>query len=222
MAERWEERIVNLQANIVLTVTADYERPMNTLVIKNLSNNIIYAGLKHSLSNADYEVQVQPGDYGLIVRPYDFSQVYLLAGADVQTTVYLVKTDNPMILLPSMAKPVQAAQVAVVATAGLKAADLSLDGSKHLAVNVKNEVDLKGVDAKKVTIAGAGDSVIKATAGKVYAVRAVGANVTLKDDATEKWYVASGDKDEFSQPVACGTNITLTFSGAGSAYIIYS
>jgi hypothetical protein len=153
-----------------------------------------------------------------------------------------------MILLPSMAKPIGANNVAVVATVGLQAAELNIDAIKNIGVNVNNipdvninslpsvdinslpsvdinslpAIDLAGVDAKKVTAAAPGDEVVKATAGKVYAVRAgAGVNVTLKDNTTDKWMIAATGKDEFSQPIACNTSIILNFDAAGDAWIIY-
>jgi hypothetical protein len=220
--DSWIERTVSLNPNQVQVVEADHNRPMNTFVVKNLSNAVVYASLKPTLNPVDYEVLVNPGDYGMIVRPHDYEQVYLVSAAAVSVTVYLVKTENPIILLPSMVRPVGANNVAVVATVGLQPAHLNIDVNKNLGVNVINEIDLRGVSARKITAAGAGDEVVKATAGKVYAVRAgTGVTLTLKDGATEKWHIAAASKDEFSQPVACSTNITLNFSAAGDAWIIY-
>lgn len=222
--DSWIEKTVALTANSVSIVEADHSQPMNTFVLKNLSGIAVYAGLKSTITTTDYEVMINPGDYGMIVRPYFFQQVFLLSTADVTVTVYQVKTDNPMILLPSMAKPIGANNVAVVATVGLQAAELNIDGSKNIGVNVNNipSIELAGVDAKKVTAAAPGDEVVKATGGKVYAVRAgTGVTLALKDGTTEKWHIAAGSKDEFSQPVACTTNITLNFAAAGDAWIIY-
>lgn len=230
--DSWIEKTVALTANNVSIVESDHAQPMNTFVLKNLSGIAVYAGLKSTITTTDYEVMINPGDYGMIVRPYFFQQVFLLSTADVTVTVYQVKTDNPMILLPSMAKPIGANNVAVVATVGLQAAELNIDALKNIGVNVNNipdvninslpSIDLAGVDAKKVTAAAPGDEVVKATGGKVYAVRAgTGVTLALKDGATEKWHIAAGSKDEFSQPVACATNITLNFAAAGDAWIIY-
>jgi hypothetical protein len=71
------------------------------------------------------------------------------------------------------------------------------------------------------TVAVAGDQTVKASAGKVSAIRAIGADVTVKDGATVVWKVPTGGSDHFPQPINFATNITLTFSAAGSAYVVY-
>ncbi len=88
-------------------------------------------------------------------------------------------------------------------------------------VNTQPDVNLAGATAQKVSAAAAGDVTVKAAAGKVFAIRAGAANVVLKDGTTERWSVPSGAKDEFPQPIACGTSIVLNFAAAGDAWILY-
>ncbi len=80
-----------------------------------------------------------------------------------------------------------------------------------------------GWTSELITAAGAGDEAVKATRGKVAYILVNGAyNVTLKDDSTAKWAVLNNTSiDLTGAPIECSTNITLTFGGAGSAWIIY-
>lgn len=240
MADSWVERTVNLKANTVKEVATDYGKLMNTFIVKNLTAYPIYAGLKPNLSTADYEIQVHPGDYGIIVRPYEFQKVYLLTTADVTVTVYLVWTQNPMILLPNMAKPVESTNVDVVKTVGLKASELNLDANKNLGVNVNSlpslpagtnnigkvdvnslpEVNPTGWTWAKVTAAAAGDVTVKSGPGKVaLLVNDSAATIMLKDGANQAWKV--GDFISYGCPLKCNTSIVVNFSAAGTAWILY-
>lgn len=134
--DRWSEISVPLKANTVKTINTDFGEPVNTVIVKNLNSYPIYAGLKPTLTTSDYEIIIQPNDYGMIVRPYNFTQVYLLTTVDMTITVYFVWTQNPIVLLPNMTKPIEATNVVVTQTAGLKAGELDLDASKRLGVNV--------------------------------------------------------------------------------------
>lgn len=69
----------------------------------------------------------------------------------------------------------------------------------------------------------AGDTTIKASAGKVWAIVCVTTGVTakLKDDITDKWAVTDALPGNFAVPIACGTSIVLNLSGAGEAYVLY-
>ncbi len=240
MADSWVERTITLKANTVTEIATDYGKLMNTFIIKNLSEYAVYGDLKSTLTMADYEIQVQPGNYGLIIRPYDFQKVYLLSTADITVTVYMVWTQNPMILLPSMAKPVQASNVDVVQTVGLKAGELNLDASKNLGINVMSMVPLPagannigkvdvntlpdvspaGWTRAKVTAAAAGNVTVKAGPGKVaLLVNDSTATIMLKDGANQAWKV--GDFISYGCPLKCNTSIVVNFSAAGTAWILY-
>jgi hypothetical protein len=240
VADSWVEKIVQLKANTVTEVSTDFGKLVNTVIVKNLNQVQVYGGLKSTLSTTDYEIQVQPGDYGIIVRPYEFQKVYLLATADITLTVYLVWTQNPMILLPNMAKPVESTNVDVVKTVGLKASELNLDGNKNLGVNVQSlpslpagtnnigkvdvnslpDVNPAGWTWAKVTAAAEGDVTVKASAGKVaMLVNDSTATIMLKDGANQAW--KAGEFIGYGCPLKCLTSIVVNFSAAGTAWILY-
>ena len=81
----------------------------------------------------------------------------------------------------------------------------------------------QGWTAELITASGAGTETVKATAGKVAMLKVNGAyDVTLKDNATAKWAVVNNTTQDWSNcPIQCDTSIKLTFSGAGSAWIVY-
>jgi hypothetical protein len=81
----------------------------------------------------------------------------------------------------------------------------------------------QGWTSELITASGAGTETVKATAGKVAYLKVNGAyDVTLKDDITAKWGAVNNTSQDWSFcPIQCGTSIKLTFSGAGSAWIIY-
>lgn len=76
-----------------------------------------------------------------------------------------------------------------------------------------------------IVAAGAGDIIVKSDPGVVAFVHnaSAGVDVTLKDGDIQVWPALNGvDEDDFSLcPLQFGTNITLNFSGAGTAYIAY-
>lgn len=220
MAESWVEKTVKLKANTITEVQADYGKLMNTFIVKNLSQYPVYAGLKPTLTQSDYEIQVQPGDYGIIVRPYEFQKVYLLTSNDISVTVYMVWTQNPMILLPNMAKPVESTNVDVIKTVGLKASELNLDANKNLGVKVNNDITVSGWTWKKVTASGAGDVTVKPSSGKVaLLVNDSAATIMLKDGTNQAW--KTGDFISYGCPLLCTNSIVVNFSAAGSAWILY-
>lgn len=69
----------------------------------------------------------------------------------------------------------------------------------------------------------AGDTTIKGSAGKVWALVCVTPAVTakLKDGAAEKWAVTEALPGNFPVPIACGGSIVIELSGAGEAYVLY-
>ena len=85
--------------------------------------------------------------------------------------------------------------------------------------------DVLAYAPKPVTVAGAGDVVIKQTAGIVAMVHCAtpGLGVSLKDGNQQVWPVLTGpDEDDFGlYPLQFGTSIVLSFDGAGTAYIVY-
>lgn len=238
--ERWNERVVSLKANTVLELS--FEGPVNTVLVRNLSSTTpIYMDLRQNMTASDYETFAPADGWGVLTRPYRFSKMYLLATADIpQVRVYEVFTENPVVMVGQMLRAV-ATEVSVTSTVGLKPGDLNLDATKDLQVDVKTlpslpagtnligkvdvntqpDVNLAGATAQKVSAAASGDVTVKAAAGKVFAIRAGAANVALKDGTTERWSVPSGAKDEFPQPIACGTSIILNFAAAGDAWILY-
>lgn len=80
-----------------------------------------------------------------------------------------------------------------------------------------------GRTSTKVTAGGAGVQVVSAVAGKVWGIASATAAVTveLRDNAAGKWFVGAQQNTMFPVPIACLTNISLNFSGAGDAYIIW-
>lgn len=69
----------------------------------------------------------------------------------------------------------------------------------------------------------AGDTVIKSSAGKVWALVCLTSGVTakLKDASGDRWAVSSATPGNFPVPIACSGNITVNLSGAGEAYVLY-
>jgi hypothetical protein len=80
-----------------------------------------------------------------------------------------------------------------------------------------------GWESVLVTATGAETKTVKSSSGKVARLLVNGNyNVTINDDTTAKWAVINNTSIDFSNsPIKCGTSIKLTFSGAGSAWIIY-
>ena len=80
-----------------------------------------------------------------------------------------------------------------------------------------------GWASKLITAAGAETKAVKATGGKVAVLLVNGAyDVTIKDGETAKWAAVNNTTLDLSRcPLQLGTSINLTFSGAGSAWIIY-
>ena len=78
---------------------------------------------------------------------------------------------------------------------------------------------------KKITTTGAEDVVVKKGSGIVANLRVVteGISVTIKDGTVEVCEPLTGvDEDDYrNTPIQLGDSITLSFSGAGTAYIIY-
>lgn len=241
MPELWRERTVNLTANQIFELVM--EDSVNTLLIRNPSSTVpVYIDLRRSIQAGDYETLAPVDGWGVLTRPHAFKFAYLLATQDVKNVrVYEIFTENPVITLPLMLRSTLS-DVNVTSTVGLKPGDLNLDAQKDLQVDVKTlpslpaganligtvdinslpNVNLAGVTGQKMSAGAAGDITVKGSAGKVYAVRAgTGVNITLKDGATEKWYIPAGSKDEFNQPLTCGTSIVLNFSAAGDAWILY-
>jgi hypothetical protein len=128
-----------------------------------------------------------------------------------------------------------------LATDGIKKADLNIDATGDMQIDVKtlpalsageNKIgsvdiatlpDIKkaGAVGVKQTLAAAGDVTIKAAAGKIHAIRAVGGNAILKDGVTEKWFTPAGAGDVLPVPISCGTSIVINLSAAGDVYVIY-
>lgn len=94
----------------------------------------------------------------------------------------------------------------------------TLDGNGNLKVSQQPSLSIGTV---KITAGAAGTQTVKASAGTVFAIRAVGAVVTLRDNTTDKWENAAGTGDVFQHPISCGTSIILNFSAAGTAYVQY-
>ena len=83
----------------------------------------------------------------------------------------------------------------------------------------------QGYTAVLVTAAAPGDEAVKATPGKVARIRVVsaGINVTPKDGANAAWgaLTDAAELDLGGTPMQFNTDIKLTFSAAGSAWILY-
>jgi 16S rRNA C1402 (ribose-2'-O) methylase RsmI len=83
----------------------------------------------------------------------------------------------------------------------------------------------KGWTAELVTVAAPGTEVVKADPGKVARIRVVsaGINVTPVDGANNAWgaLTNAAELDLGGTPMQFNTSIGLTFSAAGSAWILY-
>jgi len=89
----------------------------------------------------------------------------------------------------------------------------------------KTNSDVVAWAPKKVVATGAGDIKIKSGSGIVgnLYVATEGVSVSIKDGTEEVRPALTGvGEDDYSQlPIVVGDSITLNFSGAGTAYIIY-
>jgi len=84
--------------------------------------------------------------------------------------------------------------------------------------------DVPGWISTKVTASAAGNVVVKNAPGLVALIKAVtaGVTVTLYDGTRQAWEgLTATEKDFGAHPVACANNITLNFSAAGEAWVIY-
>jgi hypothetical protein len=226
--KHYNQSIIDLTAGVILEHSLS--QSSNLVYVRNPSAAArILFGDDNGITVTRYQVYADIDGAGAFVRPYKFNKIYLLSSAGInRVTIEEYEVEDPAIFIIQAAKgvaadvnilssvlPVGAATQATLATRATEAT-LALVLAKLAAI------DLEGVNAVKVTVAGAGDEVVKATPGKVYAVRAAaGVNLILKDNITEKWNIPAASKDEFSQPIAHLTNITLNFDAAGDAWIIY-
>lgn len=146
--QTWKERIINLKANQIHELI--FSQSVNTAIIRNPSgSHMIYLGLDRTLDVGSHESVASFDGWGMLTRPFNFDRIYLLATNDINN-VKIVESyvENPAVLLPSLLQSSGsvAAQVAVTASVGLKATDLSLDGTKKLNVNVASSDALKATD----------------------------------------------------------------------------
>ena len=84
--------------------------------------------------------------------------------------------------------------------------------------------DLPGWNTQHVIASAAGNVTVKNAPGLVAEINAITASVgvSLYDGARQVWpAVTAADKVFSPAPLACGTNITLNFSAAGEAWIVY-
>ena len=91
-------------------------------------------------------------------------------------------------------------------------------------VDVNSLPNMEGIGYSYQQVNGVvGDNVVKPSSGKVAAVVGVGSiNLILKDGTNQVWNTIPGGTDKFFPiPIQCGTNITLNFDVAGTAYILY-
>ena len=228
---------INLAAGVVFEHNMD--KAVNLVFVRNPSavDRVLF-GDDSGISANRYQVSADIDSAGVFVRPDTFKTVYFLSvGAITRLVIEEYLVDEPAIFIVQGSKGVStdvnvlssvlpggaATQVTLAAILAKIIATPATEGTAANILTKLAAVDLQGVTGVKITRAGgAGDEVVKATPGKVYAIRAAaGVNVTLKDNVTEKWYIPAATKDEFSQPIACGTNITLSFDAAGDAWIIY-
>ena len=83
----------------------------------------------------------------------------------------------------------------------------------------------RGYTAVLITAAAPGDEPVKATPGKVARIRVVTAAITVtpKDGANSAWgaLTNAAELDLGGTPMQFNTDIQLTFSAAGSAWILY-
>ena len=84
---------------------------------------------------------------------------------------------------------------------------------------------VRGYTAELITAAGVETIVVKATPGKVVRIRVEtnGINVTPKNGNDAAWGVLTdaAELDLGGTPMQFNTSISLDFSGAGSAWILY-
>lgn len=82
-----------------------------------------------------------------------------------------------------------------------------------------------GWTATKATATGAEDITIKSSEGKLGRILVLTdvITVTPKDDATDLWDAVIDDAefDTSHTPIDFATSLVLTFSGAGSAWVLY-
>lgn len=87
------------------------------------------------------------------------------------------------------------------------------------------ESDVLAFSPRKISATGAGDVMVKMSAGVVAYVHCetAGLSVYLKDGDRQVWPALTGvDEDDFKAcPLQLGTSIVLNFDGAGVAYIAY-
>jgi len=81
----------------------------------------------------------------------------------------------------------------------------------------------EGWSSELVEATGAETKTVKSSAGKVAYLKVNGVyDVTIKDDTTAKWAAVNNASIDLSGcPIQCNTSIKLTFSGSGSAWIVY-
>jgi hypothetical protein len=214
------ERFINLAAGVVTRVNMR-DFPVNLVIVRNPSaTDTVLFGNDEFISTTRFQTFADVNGGGYFVRPEKIEEMFFLSAGNINRVILeLYFVEDPAVFVIGSTKP-PATNVNIIGSVGLTLGAEIPAGTKNIG-----DVDIASLPAGvavKVTAAAPGDVVVKATPGIVAAIRAMaGTNVTLKDNATERWYVAAGGKDDFPFPIACGTNITLNFSAAGDAYIIY-
>lgn len=213
------ERFINLAAGVVTRVNMR-DFPVNLVVVRNPSAaDTVLFGDDEFIAINRFQTFADVNGGGYFVRPERIDEMFFLSAGNINRVILeLYWVEDPAVFVIGSTKP-PAANVNVISSVGL-----TIAGALPAGGNKIGEVDVVSLPAgTAVKVAGAlGDNLIKGTPGVVAAIRAgAGVNITLKDNVTERWYVAAGTKDDFPFPVACGTNIILNFSAAGDAWIIY-
>ena len=89
---------------------------------------------------------------------------------------------------------------------------------------VEFATDVPGWTSKKITATAAGNVVVKNKPGLLAYIKAIttGVTVTPYDGTRQLWPgVQAADLNFPDAPLACSANITLNFSAAGEAWVIY-
>lgn len=194
----------------------ELSRNCNLITVRNpsLTTAVYFADFSDlSASKFINYAEVQSG--GIMTRPYEFRRIYLYAAAAIANVIieeYIV--EDPAIFIPAQVKP-PTGNVSVISSV------LPAGGATAAKQDAIISLLSGGATGTKITAVGVEVKDVKVAAGKVYAVRAGAANVTLLDNADEKWFVAAGSKDDFHKPINCATSIKLSFAGAGDAWIVY-
>lgn len=222
----WHKKHINLKAGQLYTYNLNTQSNIVQVFNKVASGgSTVFLDETDKVSPTYFSVEIQQGKNASLVKPYELGTVYLYAQANVSIEVIEIQSEDlSFMFTASQVVDVQGSvqvqePVTIDGTVQVSGeTEITNDSGSAIPVSLPAETPFT---YQAVTAGASGDQTVKSGSGEVAQIISDGtANVYLKD-GTNQVYPASTAETVFSSPVTCGTNITLNFDQAGTAYIIY-